>query len=236
MVAGGAHRRRCARRSRARPAARRTPAGLGGTAHASRRVAIGALAVFAVLLAALPLAREASDSHAVATADSFYRTGALVFGGGHVVLPLLESRVVAPGWVSQDDFLAGYGAAQAVPGPLFTFAGYLGAVQTPEPNGNVGGMLALVAIFLPAFLLVTGVLPFWDGLCRHGRFLAALAGVNAVVVGILLAALVDPVFTSAVDDVSGLAVATVALIALATLELPPWAVVLGCTLAGAAVL
>jgi chromate transporter len=192
---------------------------------------VAALAVFAALLLGLPLARQATDAHPVALTESFYRSGALVFGGGHVVLPLLESEVVPPGWVSEEDFLAGYGAAQAVPGPLFTFAGYLGAVQEPSPSGAAGGAIALVTIFLPGSLLVVGTLPFWSDLRRRTRFLAALAGVNAAVVGILLAALYRPVLTSAVDAPLDLAVALAGLGALA-LRAPPWTVVLGCVLAG----
>ena len=127
--------------------------------------------------------------------DAFYRAGSLVFGGGHVVLPLLQASVVPPGWVSNDAFLAGYGAAQAVPGPLFTFAAYLGAVMGPQPNGWVGAALCLVAMFLPSFLLVIGTLPFWDELRRMPCAQAALRGVNAAVVGLLLAALYNPVWT-----------------------------------------
>jgi chromate transporter len=198
----------------------------------SRRAGAVLLVLFAALLVALPLARRATEAHTVALTDSFYRSGALVFGGGHVVLPLLQSQVVPPGWVSQQDFLAGYGAAQAVPGPLFTFAAYLGAVERPSPTGVAGGMIALLAIFLPAFLLVIGTLPFWSGLRRRTSFLTALAGVNAAVVGLLLAALYRPVFTSAVNSVGDLAVAAVALGALVILRLPPWVVVVGCALAG----
>lgn len=197
-----------------------------------RRAGMVALSLSAVLLLALPVARQATDEHSVALTDSMYRSGALVFGGGHVVLPLLESQVVPPGWVSQQDFLAGYGAAQAVPGPLFTFAGYLGAVESPSPNGVPGGTIALVAIFLPSFLLVMGTLPFWSELRRRTSFLTALAGVNAAVVGVLLAALYRPVFTSAVDTATDLAVALVAFAALVALRAPPWAVVLGCVAAG----
>ena len=196
-----------------------------------RTAGVAALAVFAALLLGLPLARQATDAHAVALTESFYRSGALVFGGGHVVLPLLESEVVPRGWVSDEDFLAGYGAAQAVPGPLFTFAGYLGAVQEPSPSGAAGGTIALAAIFLPGALLVVGTLPFWSELRRRTRFLAALAGVNAAVVGILLAALYRPVLTSAVDAPLDLAVALAGLGALA-LRAPPWTVVLGFVLAG----
>lgn len=198
----------------------------------SRRAGAAVLAVFLALLLALPIARHLTDEHAVALTDGFYRSGALVFGGGHVVLPLLEARVVGPGWVSEDDFLAGYGAAQAVPGPLFTFAGYLGAVEDPSPNGVVGGTVALLAIFLPGFLLVVGALPFWSVLQARTAFLTALGGVNAAVVGILLAALYRPVFTSAVSSATDLALAVAAFGALMYLRAPPWMVVLGCVLAG----
>jgi chromate transporter len=201
-------------------------------AGVSRRAGAVALVLFLLLLLALPLARRATDSHAVALTESFYRSGSLVFGGGHVVLPLLEAEVVPPGWVAQDDFLAGYGAAQAVPGPLFTFAGYLGAVERPGPNGAAGGTLALLAIFLPAFLLVLGTLPFWSALRQRGSLLAAIAGVDAAVVGLLLAALWDPVFTGAVDDAGDLAVALGGLAALVLARAPPWAVVAGCAAAG----
>jgi chromate transporter len=196
-----------------------------------KRAGVLALAVFAALLVALPLAGRLTESHPVALTDAFYRSGALVFGGGHVVLPLLETRVVAPGWVSQEDFLAGYGAAQAVPGPLFTFAGYLGAVEEPSPNGVAGGTLALLAIFLPAFLLVVGTLPFWSALRARPAFRTALAGVNAAVVGLLLAALYRPVFTSAVGDALDFGIA-LAGFAVLLLRMPPWVVVAGCVLAG----
>jgi chromate transporter len=154
---------------------------------------LGALAVFFGLLVGLPLIGILSGSHAIELFDRFYRSGSLVFGGGHVVLPLLNASVVPPGWVSNDAFLAGYGAAQAVPGPLFTFAAYLGTVMGPPPNGWAGGLLCLAAIFLPSFLLVIGVLPLWNGLRGRVAIQAALKGVNAAVVGILLAALYDPV-------------------------------------------
>jgi chromate transporter len=198
----------------------------------SRRVGIACLTLFAALLLALPLTRQASDSHTIALTDSFYRSGALVFGGGHVVLPLLESEVVPPDWVSEEDFLAGYGAAQAVPGPLFTFAAYLGSVAEPEPNGVTGGTIALLAIFLPAFLLVFGTIPLWSDLRRHTSVLAAFGGVNAAVIGLLLAALYDPVFTSAVGSPLELAVALAAVTALVVIGTPPWVVVVGCLLAG----
>jgi chromate transporter len=201
-----------------------------------RRMAVAALATFAVLLVGLPALDRATDSQAVAMGDAYYRSGALVFGGGHVVLPLLQERVVPPGWVSEEDFLAGYGAAQAVPGPLFTFGAYLGAVQGPEPNGVAGGVLALVALFLPALLLVVGVVPFWDRIRGHPAAFAALAGVNAVVVGILLAALYDPVGTAAIDGPASALLALAALGLLVVARLPPLVVVAGAALAGHLVL
>ncbi|MCB1425300.1 MAG: chromate transporter, partial [Notoacmeibacter sp.] len=146
----------------------------------------------------LPLASAASGWQGLALFDAFYRAGALVFGGGHVVLPLLEAEVVAPGWVSESTFLAGYGAAQAVPGPLFTFAAYLGAVASPAPSGVAGAAIALAAIFLPGFLLLLGMLPFWDRFRAMPAAQAAMRGANAAVVGILAAALHDPVWTSAI--------------------------------------
>lgn len=196
-----------------------------------RRAALACLALFFVLLAALPLL--AGTGQALAVFDSFYRSGALVFGGGHVVLPLLQAEVVPPGWVSADSFLAGYGAAQAVPGPLFTFAAYLGAVLGPEPNGIAGAALALVAIFLPGFLLLVGVLPFWDGFRRQAWAQSAMQGANAAVVGILGAALYSPVFTSAVGDMRDFALALLCFILLAAWRVPPWAVVIVAALGGA---
>ena len=171
------------------------------------------LIVFFVLLAAVPLTRTAGVDPAVAMAGAVYRSGALVFGGGHVVLPLLDAGVVEPGWVGESQFLAGYGAAQAVPGPLFSFAAYLGAVATPL-GGVGGGAVALVAIYLPSFLLLFGVLPFWDRLRRSASFRRALVGVNAAVVGLLAAALYQPVWTGAVGSVADVAVIAVALAAL----------------------
>jgi chromate transporter len=197
----------------------------------ARRAALACLALFFVLLAALPLL--AGTGQALAVFDSFYRSGALVFGGGHVVLPLLQAEVVPPGWVSADSFLAGYGAAQAVPGPLFTFAAYLGAVLGPEPNGIAGAALALVAIFLPGFLLLVGVLPFWDGFRRQAWAQSAMQGANAAVVGILGAALYSPVFTSAVADMRDFALALLCFILLAAWRVPPWAVVIVAALGGA---
>jgi len=189
-------------------------------------VAIASLVLFFALLVGLPLIAAAVPSQTVALIDSFYRSGSLVFGGGHVVLPLLQSEVVPPGWVSNDAFLAGYGAAQAVPGPLFTFAAYLGAVMGPEPNGWLGAAICLVAIFTPSFLLVVGTLPFWDAL-RHLRLVQkALVGVNAAVVGLLLAALYNPVWTSGILAPGDFALALAAFTLLVFWKVPPWLVVI----------
>lgn len=197
-----------------------------------RRVAVAALVLAVALLGALPLAREATGSHAVALSSEMYQSGALVFGGGHVVLPLLHERTVTPGWVSESDFLAGYGAAQAVPGPLFTFAGYLGAVQGPEPNGVTGGTIAIAAIFLPGLLLVVGTAPFWTLLRARPVTSAVLAGVNAAVVGLLFAALCRPLVSTAVTDAADVGVALAALGLLVVARVPPWAVVALCAAAG----
>jgi chromate transporter len=199
-----------------------------------RRGAVLSLGVFLALLLGLPILAAGSDSMALRLFDSFYRAGSLVFGGGHVVLPLLQAEVVDPGWVTRDAFVAGYGAAQALPGPLFTFAAYLGAVSTPEPDGLVGGLLCLSAIFLPSFLLVIGALPFWGALRRRPQAQAALRGVNAAVVGLLLAALYDPVWTSGIRAPADFALAIAALLLLAFWRLPPWLVVIGTAAAGAA--
>jgi chromate transporter len=162
----------------------------------------------------------------LALVDSFYRSGSLVFGGGHVVLPLLQSEVVPPGWVGNDAFMAGYGAAQAVPGPLFTFAAYLGAVMGPVPNGWVGAMICLLAVFAPSFLLVIGVLPFWDQLRRVDAVRRALVGINAAVVGLLLAALYNPVWTSAIFSPADFGLALAAFTLLVFWKVPPWLVVI----------
>ena len=214
---------------------------LGGDAAASgaplgiavrRRTAVAALAVFALLLAGLPLLAAAGDAQWLKLTDSFYRSGALVFGGGHVVLPLLQAEVVPTGWVDADAFLAGYGAAQAVPGPLFTFAAYLGTVADPTPNGWLGALICLAAIFAPSFLLVVGVLPFWEALRRMGRIQRALRGINAAVVGLLLAALYTPVWTGAVSGASDVALALVAFLLLVLWKVPPWLVVILTALGG----
>ena len=189
-------------------------------------VAITSLVLFLALLIGLPLLSSAYPSQTLSLIDSFYRSGSLVFGGGHVVLPLLQAEVVPPGWVTNDVFLAGYGAAQAVPGPLFTFAAYLGAVMGPEPNGWLGGLICLLAIFAPSFLLVVGSLPYWDAL-RHLRLVQkALLGVNAAVVGLLLAALYSPVWTSAILTPADFALALGAFTLLAFWRMPPWLVVI----------
>ena len=198
-----------------------------------RPLAVAALALCAGLLVVLPAARQLVPDHAIAVFDSFFRAGSLVFGGGHVVLPLLQAEVVPPGWVTGEQFVAGYGAAQAVPGPLFTFAAYLGAVMGPAPNGVAGAALALIAVFLPSFLLVIGVLPFWDDLRGRSSFQAALRGINAAVVGLLLAALYQPVWTSAIRAPGDVALALVAFGLLALWKAPAWAVVMFAAAAGA---
>jgi chromate transporter len=195
----------------------------------SRRFGSLCLLVFALLLLGLPLAASLSSSHALVLADRFYRAGSLVFGGGHVVLPLLQSQLVPPGWISNQLFLAGYGAAQAVPGPLFSFAAFLGATMTPQPNGWPGAALCLVAIYVPSFLLVFGVTPFWQVLRHRADVRRALQGVNAAVVGVLFAAFCHPVFTSAIRSPADFAIATIGLALLVRARLPSWAVLLLCT-------
>ncbi len=199
-----------------------------------RRTAVIALVVFASLLVLLPLV--ASESGVLRLIDGFYRAGALVFGGGHVVLPLLQAEFVDGGLVGREAFLAGYGAAQAVPGPLFTFAAYLGAVMQTPPTGLLGATLALLAIFLPSALLIIGGLPFWDLLRSAPLARRALSGVNAAVVGLLAAALYDPVFSAGVTSAMAMAIAAAAFVALAAWQLPAWAVVIGAGLAGFVVL
>ncbi|CAN5895177.1 chromate efflux transporter [soil metagenome] len=193
----------------------------------SRRAAtISFVAFFGILLGGPALA-AATGWRSLAVFDAFYRSGALVFGGGHVVLPLLQARVVDPGWISSDTFLAGYGAAQAVPGPLFTFAAYLGAVLGPAPNGLPGAMIAVAGVFLPGMLILVAVLPFWDALRQGPAVQAALRGTNAAVVGILAAALYDPIWTSAIATPADFAVALCGLVALVSWRAPPWSVVVG---------
>ncbi|HUG36538.1 MAG TPA: chromate efflux transporter, partial [Candidatus Limnocylindrales bacterium] len=191
-----------------------------------RRVGATAWVIFLGLLVVLPALRQAYPDPALAVFDSFFRVGSLVFGGGHVVLPLLQAEVVGPGWVTNEAFVAGYGAAQAVPGPLFTFAAYLGFVIQPGPGGVAGSALALGAIFLPAFLMTIGTLPFWDLLRSQPVFQAALRGINAAVVGLLLAALYHPVWTSAIHTRADFGLALLAFGLLAFWKWPPWLVVL----------
>lgn len=200
----------------------------------SRRVGVVALAAFFALLFGLPLLRGLVASQAIAMAEAFYRSGALVFGGGHVVLPLLREAVVVPGWVGDDAFLTGYGAAQAVPGPLFTFAAYLGAVMEPAPNGLLGGALGLVAIFLPGILLHLGTLPFWESFRRRAGTQAVMRGINAAVVGLLGAALYSPIWTSSVQGPQDFAVALIGFILLVGWKAPPVVVVAASALGGVA--
>lgn len=200
-----------------------------------RRLSVAALALFVALLAALPLLAAATGDPLLRLVDSFFRSGSLVFGGGHVVLPLLQAEVVPRGWVSNDAFLAGYGAAQAMPGPIFTFAAYLGAAMSQPPNGWLGGVVCLLAIFLPSFLLVIGMLPFWDRLRHLGAVQSALKGVNAAVVGLLLAALYRPVWTSAIVAPADFSLGLVAFLLLVFWKLPPWLVVTLGALGGQAV-
>ncbi len=190
-----------------------------------RGVAFASLSAFLILLFLLPFAVAASGSHALDLFARFYRSGSLVFGGGHVVLPLLREAVVPPGWIGDDRFLAGYGAAQAVPGPLFTFAAYLGTALDRPPNGWLGGLICLVAIYLPSFLLLVGVLPFWDTLRGRADVQSALRGVNAVVVGLLLAALYTPVCTGGITSPVDFAIGISAFLLLVFWRVPPWLVV-----------
>jgi chromate transporter len=200
----------------------------------TRRAGVIALALFAALLLIPPVVAVATSFQGLALFDAFYRSGAFVFGGGHVVLPLLQAQVVAPGWVTNEAFLAGYGLAQAVPGPLFTFAAYLGAVMGPAPNGLSGAAIALVALLLPGMLLVYGTLPFWDMMRTRPAAQAAMRGSNAAVVGILGAALYNPVWTSAVLTPRDFAVALAGFLLLIVWKAPPWIVVV--LLAGAGAL
>lgn len=194
----------------------------------SKRLGMASLILFFAILLMLPAAAAQSGIYLLSLFDSFFRAGALVFGGGHVVLPVLQAEVVPHGWVSNASFLAGYGAAQAVPGPLFTFAAYLGAVSSGEPNGWLGATVALIAIFLPGFLLMVGALPLWEGLRRHPAMQGAMLGVNAAVVGLLLAAFYQPVWTSAIYSPPDFALALGAFLLLVFWKTPPWLVVMLC--------
>jgi chromate transporter len=193
----------------------------------SPAVSMTALVAFALILGVLPFLAAWLQSPTLGLASVFYRTGALVFGGGHVVLPLLQTEIVGRGWMPLDPFLAGYGAVQALPGPLFSFAGFVGAAQDVAPGGWRGGLVALGSIFLPSLLLVVGVLPFWDRLKGRPAARGALAGVNAVVVGVLAAALWNPVLMTSIERPADWALLAAAFVFLAVARLPPWLVVIG---------
>ncbi|OED32960.1 ChrA protein [Planococcus maritimus] len=194
----------------------------------TKKIGALSLALFFAFLVSLPILREVTGSYWVAMFDSFYRAGSLVFGGGHVVLPLLEREFVPTGWLTEEAFLAGYGATQAVPGPLFTFAAYLGTVM----NGWAGGLFATVAIFLPAFLLIVGVLPFWDALRTNQKVKGAIMGVNAAVLGILISAFYTPIWTSSITQPADFALAAILFSLLVYWKLPPWVIVLCGALGG----
>jgi len=200
-------------------------AGAGLSLPVSRALGITCLCAFALLLVGLPMLALATGSDLLSFLDAFYRSGALVFGGGHVVLPLLQSALVEPGWVSEQQFLTGYGAAQAVPGPLFTFAAFLGVLADSGPGGPLGSALALLAVFLPGFLLLLGVLPFWNRISGWPKARAAMRGANAAVVGVLAAALYDPVFTSAITSAASFMLALLCLVLLTAWKTAPWIVV-----------
>ena len=211
---------------------RETPAETRVASRGARRLGISALIAFVALLVGLPALTAVTGDATIRLIDIFYRAGALVFGGGHVVLPLLEAELVPTGLVDHDTFLAGYGAAQAVPGPLFTFAAFLGASMTTGPSGILGAGIALLAIFLPAGLLVVGILPFWERLRAWKPATAALTGVNAAVVGLLGAALYDPVFVEGITSPATLALAVAAFIAGTMWKVPAWAAVIGAGVLG----
>lgn len=192
----------------------------------SRTAGTFLLAVFVAILIGLPLVANLYNNIALKQFDSFYRAGSLVFGGGHVVLPLLKNEVVNSGWVSNESFMAGYGAAQAIPGPLFSFSAYLGAVSSVEPSGVLGALICLIAAFLPSFLLVLGVLPFWENLRKFDQMKFAMKGINATVVGLLLAAFYNPVWTSAILTTKDFAIAIGAFLLLMFWKAPSWLVVI----------
>lgn len=217
------------------------PAAVGETTDAAplvrvpRAVSVGSLIAFVTLLIVLPLAAAASGGGVLTLVDVFYRAGSLVFGGGHVVLPLLDAEVVQTGMVGHDSFMAGYGAAQAVPGPLFTFAAYLGAVMGTSPSGVAGAVIALLAIFVPSVLLIVGVLPMWERVRRSRRARRVLDGLNAGVVGLLGAALYNPVFTEGVRGWETLCIAVAAFLALTIWRVPAWLVVIAAAAVGWAI-
>ncbi|MGP6206301.1 chromate efflux transporter [Microbacterium sp. F2] len=209
---------------------RSVPTALGDTGlmrfPVSRTAGITTLVAFVVILLGMPILAALTGGGALTLFDTFYRAGALVFGGGHVVLPLLQAGVVETGWVSPEQFLAGYGAVQAMPGPLFTFSAYLGTLSSVGPGGVLGATIALVAIFLPGFLLLIGVLPFWNALRTRTWMQSLMRGANAAVVGILGAALYDPLFTTGIVGPGSFSLALVCFVLLIAWKLPPWAVVL----------
>ena len=194
--------------------------------NVSRSVGAMFLAAFFLMLFCLPILASAFPSQTLKLIDSFFRAGSLVFGGGHVVLPLLQSEVVPAGWISKDAFMAGYGAAQAIPGPLFTFSAYLGTVSTVPPAGWLGAFICLIAAFTPSFLLVIGALPFWEKLRKYNGIRYAMQGINAAVVGLLLSAFYNPVWTSAIHSPSDFGIALVGFLLLVFWKFPSWAVVL----------
>jgi len=199
-----------------------------------RATGIAALTLFFVLLVGLPILQSIAGAPGIALFDAFYRSGALVFGGGHVVLPLLREAFVTPGWVSDDTFLAGYGAAQAIPGPLFTFAAYLGAVTNLSPHGVAGAALGLIGIFLPGILILLGTSPFWETFRKRAGAQAAMRGINAAVVGLLGAALYNPLWTTSVKTPGDFGVALVGFVLLAAWRAPPLLVVIVGALGGVA--
>jgi len=213
---------------------RAAPAAVSGhvAVPVSRRVGLGALGIFFLVLIGLPVLRGNGAPQGLALFDAFYRSGALVFGGGHVVLPLLREAFVTPGWISDDSFLAGYGAAQAVPGPLFTFAAYLGSVVNVSPHGILGAVLGLIGIFLPGMLVLLGTLPFWDAFRTRPAAQAAMRGVNAAVVGLLGAALYNPVWTTSVKAPGDFAIALVGFVLLTVWRTPPLVIVVISALGG----
>jgi chromate transporter len=200
----------------------------------TRTAGLTTLTAFFALLAGLPTVQSLTNSQGIALFEAFYRSGALVFGGGHVVLPLLRQAFVVPGWINDNTFLAGYGAAQAVPGPLFTFAAYLGTVVSPSPHGLPGAALGLIGIFLPGVLILLGTLPFWDRFRKREGAQAVMRGVNAAVVGLLGAALYSPVWTSSVNAPSDFGIALVGFVLLTVWRVPPLLVVVVCALGGMA--
>lgn len=192
----------------------------------SPRVGVLSLTAFFALIAGLPVAAGILHSHALDLVNAFYRVGALVFGGGHVVLPLLQNEIVQKGWVDDNTFLAGYGVAQAIPGPLFTFAAYLGAVMHEPPNGVMGALICLIAIFLPGILLLIGMLPFWDSFRQLAPAQAAMRGINASVVGLLAAALYTPLWMSTIHNIGEIGLALTGFVLLTFLRMPPWVIVI----------